>query len=247
MFTSFSYMFKESNFFKRFFMLFAFILIANFLINLSGLLQSLLGQSSIWYNVLLIFGYIFMFVPYGYSIELLREHMQKNDEAKLLDMNFFNNFKSGFKVVVSGLMLLVSVIILLVILGFLNRLLFAKFGILASSFVYTLVFLIFLIISFFMIGMCNRYVIKPSWLNFLNFKAAALLINHDVAKYFKVYLLTAFSFIILGIISVISALFLMQAGLIGFVLYILIISLLWTYLTFVFAKLFSYATDVEKI
>ena len=246
MIKSFSYMFKESNFLKRFFILLVFVLIANILINLSGLLESLLGNSSIWYNIVLIFGYLCMFVPYGYSIELLREHMQKKEDSKLLDINILNNFKSGFKVVVSGLILLVSVIAIFLILGFINRLLY-QYGIVASSFIHTLIFLIFLIISFFMIGMCDRYVVKPSWFNFVNFKAVVALINHDVAKYFKVYLLTALSFIVTGIISVISALFLMQAGLVGFVTYNIIISILWTYLTFVFAKLFSYAVDVDKI
>ena len=247
MIKSFSYMFKENNFLKKFFMLLAFILISNFLINLSGLLEPLFGKSSIWYNIVLIFGYIFMFVPYGYSIDLLKEYIQNKEDAKLLDMSIFNNFKSGFKVVVSGLILLVPVLVLFVILGLLNKLISAQFGISASSFVLTFIFLIFLIISFLMIGMCDRYVIKPNWLNFVNFKAVVTLINQDVAKYFKVYLLTALSFIVMGTISVISALLLMQAGILGFFIYNIIISILWTYLTFVFAKLFSYAVDVEKI
>lgn len=247
MLSSFLYMFKENNFLKKFFMLFSFILISNFLINLSGLLEPLFGKSSIWYNVIYILGYILMFVPYGYSIELLKEYMQKKEDAKLLDMDIFNNFKAGFKVVISGMILLFFVSVLLIILIFLKRLIFAKFGISLSSVVLALVFLMFFVISFFMIGMCDRYVIKPNWLNFVNFRAVALLINQNVARYFKVYLLTALSFIVLAVLSVISALFLMEVGYIGFVLYNVVISIIWAYLTFVFAKLFSYAVDVEKI
>ena len=247
MIKSFIYMFKDNDFVKRFFMLFAFVLSANFLTNLSGIMEPVLGRTSIWFNIVLVFGYIFMFVPYGYSIDLLKSNMLNENEDKLIEMNIFQNFKDGFKVVVSGLILVLSVFILFFALGLISRLLSAKFGIMISSFIYTLVFLVFLIVSFLMIGMCCRYVIKPSWLNFVNFKAVLTLINNDVAKYFKVYLLTALLFILLGTISVISVLIFTQKGFAGFVIYNIIISLTWTYLTLVFAKLFSFAVDVDKI
>ena len=247
MLKSFSYMFKDSNFLKKFFMLFAFVLTANFLTNLSGIMEPILGRISIWFNIVLIFGYIFMFVPYGYSIDLLKSNMQNPEGSNLLDMDVFQNFKDGFKVVLSSLVLILSVLFLFFILGLISRLLAAKFGIMASSFVYTFVFLIFLIISFLMIGMCCRYVIKPSWLNFVDFKSVINLINKNVAKYFKVFLMTAFLFILLGAVSVISALIFTEKGFIGFVLYNIIISLVWTYLTLVFAKLFSFAVEVDKI
>ena len=247
MLNSFSYMFKENGFLKKFFILFAFVLAANFLINLSGLFEQLLGKSSLWYNTTLIFGYIFMFVPYGYSIALLKTNMTEKENATLLDVDIFESFKKGFKVVISGLILVLSVFIILTLLVLVSKLLYTKFGVLGSSFMYTVIFLIFLIISFLMIGLCCRYVIKPSWLNFVNLKAVLALINNDVAKYFKVYAVTAVLLIILGVLSAISAYFLTEMGFTGFVLYNVIISLMWSYLTLVFAKLFSFAVDVDKI
>lgn len=247
MIKSFSYMFKDSNFLKKFFTLFAFVLTANFLTNLSGIMQPILGRASIWYNIVLIFGYILMFVPYGYSIELLKANMSNLEENNLLDMDIFKNFKDGLKVVLSSLILILSVFILFILFGLFSRLLAIKFGINVSSYIYTFIFLIFLIISFLMIGMCCRYVIKPSWLNFVDFKSVITLINKNVAKYFKVYLMTALLFIILGVLTVISALILTQKGFVGFIIYNIIISLAWTYLTLVFAKLFSFAVEVDKI
>lgn len=247
MLKSFSYMFKDSGFLKKFSMLFGFVLVANILTNLSGILEPIFGGTSVWFNVIFILGYIFMFVPYGYSIDLLKSNMQNPEETDLLDMDIFRNFKDGFKVVVSGLILVLSLLILFFVLGFVIQMLSTKFGLIALSFVYALIFLIFFVISFFMIGMCCRYVIKPSWLNFVDFKSVINLINNNVAKYFKVYLMSALLFILLCVVSVMSALILTQKGLAGFVVYNIIISLAWAYLTLVFAKLFSFAVDVDKI
>ena len=247
MLKSFSYIFKDKAFLKHFFMLFLFVLTSNFLTNLSSVLDSVLGKFSIWYNIVLIAGYIVMFIPYGYSMELLKLNIKDKEGLNALDMDVFKNFKDGFKVVVSGLLLVVSVLILFIILGFISRLLSDKFGIMGTSFVFTFVFLIFLIISFLMIAMCCRYVVKPSWLNFLDLKSAGLLINNNVAQYFKVYALSALLIIMLCVITIFLTIVLTKIGFAGFVLYNILVSFIWTYLTFVFAKLFAYAVDVEKI
>ena len=247
MLKSLSYIFRDKAFFKHFFMLFIFVFTSNFLTNLSGVLDSVLGKYSIWYNIVLIAGYIVMFIPYGYSMELLKLNLKDKEGLNALEMNVFQNFKDGFRVVVSSSILVLSVLILFVILGFISKLLSDKFGIMGTSFVFTFVFLIFLIISFLMIAMCCRYVIKPSWLNFLDLKSAGLLINNNVAQYFKVYALSALLIIMLCVITIFLTIVLTKIGFSGFVLYNILVSLLWTYLTFVFAKLFAYAVDVDKI
>ena len=247
MIKSFTYIFKEKAFLKHFFMLFLFVLVSNFITNISGVIGDNFGKLSVWYYLVLILGYVVMFIPYGYSMELLRLNLQNKDNSNCLDLDILKNFKDGFIVLISGLLLLICLFVLFVLLGFMSRLFFEKFGILGSSFVLIFVFLIFFIMSFIMIAMCCRYVIKPNWLNFLNFKAAINIINNNVVQYFKVYLLSIASMIVLAIITVFLSNHLTDLGFLGFLLYNLIVSLLWTYLTFVFAKLFAYAVDVEKI
>jgi hypothetical protein len=162
-------------------------------------------------------------------------------------MDIFKCFKEGFKVVVSGMILILSVLLIIAGLVFASNLFSQKFGDIGFSFIYTFVFLIFLVMSFLSIAMCCRYVVKPSWLNFVNFKAAFGIINNNVGKYFAVYVLTMVLAIIVAIISALFAVVLPQIGFAGFVLYNALISLLWSYIIFVLAKLFPNAVIYEKI
>ena len=247
MIKSFSYMFKENEWWKKVLMLFAFVLASNFLTNLSGILRMIQDQNSVWYYIVLLLGYIIMFVPYGYSMALLKSNMQNKEEAVMPDMDFFQNFKDGFKVVISGMILLILLLVIFSLLLFINNKLVPAIGTVGFTVIFSLIFLIFFVISFLGISMCCRYVIKPNWLNFVNIKEACRLINNNVAKYFKVYLITAGLMIILATVTVLMVRLLTQIGFAGFVLYNILVSVLWTYLTFVMAKLFSFAVDVEKI
>lgn len=247
MLKSFSYMFKAETFWKKFFLLFAFVLISNFFVNLAGVLAPLIGRQSLWYNICFALGYIVMFIPYGYSMDLLRTNLENKSESAFPSMDIFKCFKEGFKVVVSSMILIISVLLIIAGLVFASKVLSHQFGNIGFSFIYTFVFLLFLVVSFLSIAMCCRYVVKPSWLNFVNFKASCDIINDNVGKYFGVYVLTAVLAILVAIVSVLCAFILPQIGFVGFVLYNVVISLLWSYVIFVLARLFASAVNYEKI
>lgn len=247
MLKSFIYMFKDTNFWKKYLSLFGVVLIANLLINWSGTLAPAIegDKASIWYYILFFTGLIVMFIPYGYSISALKTKLDETKELPSLDI--VKNFVAGLKVFLSGLILLAVVLIfafvLLVINSIITDLLGTQFGVVSNA----ILFLMLLIVAFFCIAMCCRYVVKPSYLNFLNFKAAAKLINSNVSKYFKSFVLTALSTAVIYLITFISVSYLTLIGYAGLVIYCIIVSLLWSYQIYLFAGLFSSAVDREKI
>ena len=246
---AFVYMFKDKGFAKKYMSLFGILLVANLLINWSGTLSPELnaGFTSIWYYILFFVGFITMFISYGYSISLLRAKIDDASVSELPSINIVKNFAAGFKVILSGSLLVVLTLLFMYSLYFLNNVLVKNIGSSVSIVSNTILFMAFFIISFFFISMCCRYVVKPSFLNFLNFKAAAQLINCNVSKYFKSFLMTALCTAIVYLISMLSVSVLVLFGYLGLVLYCVIVSLLWAYQIYVFAGLFSNAVISEKI
>ena len=249
MLNAFVYMFKDKNFLKKYLSLFGILLVANLLINWSGIYEpDLNGEAtSIWYYILFFAGFITMFIPYGFSISLLRAKIDNVSEDELPSVNIVKNFLAGLKVVISGSLLVIPAVLFTYLFYFLNNNLLPKFGNLVFVITCAILFLAFFIVSFFFISMCCRYVVKPSFLNFLNFKAAAQLINCNVSKYFKSCLLAALCTAVVYLIPVLFVSFLTMLGFIGLVIYCIIVSLLWAYHTYILAAIFSSAVETEKI
>jgi len=249
MLNSFVYMFRDKDFWKKYLSLFGVLLIANLLINWSSTFSPILnnGQTSCWYYILFFVGLIVLFIPYGYSISLLKAKLEDASLTELPSIKIMQNFISGFKVILSALLLILIIVISAFVLYNLNSILY-KYAVTFMSFVANAVILLAIfVISFFLISMCCRYVVKPSFLNFINFKEAAKLINYDAAKYLKAYLLTVFSTIFVYLIIILSVSVLTRIGYIGLFLYCVLVSLLWSYQIFLFAGLFSKAVLPEKI
>ena len=95
--------------------------------------------------------------------------------------------------------------------------------------------------------MCSRYVVKPSFLNFVNFKACISVIEGNILKYSKAYLKTALLAIIVYGLSIIFVSFLVKLSYTGLVIYSILVSLMWSYVLFVLAKIFAKAVDIEKL
>ncbi len=249
MLDSFVYMFKDKNFAKKYMSLFGVLLVANVLINWSGTLSPVLndGSVSIWYYILFFAGFITMFITYGYSISLLRAKIDDASVSELPSINIVKNFAEGFKVVLSGSLLVILAILFMYALYFLNNVLVKNVGNSVSVVLNTILFMAILVVSFFFISMCCRYVVKPSFLNFLNFKAAAQLINYNVSKYFKSFLMIALCMTIVYLISMLSVSVLVMFGYLGLMLYCTIVSLLWAYQIYILAGLFSNAVISENI
>lgn len=249
MLKSFVYMFEDTNFWKKYLSIFGVVLVANLLINGSGLLAPAIQgeKASVWYYILFFAGLIVMFIPYGYSILALKAKLGTGESNELPSLDIVKNFVDGLKVFLSGLILLAVVLalsfILLVINSIITDLLGAPFGIVSNIILFFMLF----IVAFFGIAMCCRYVVKPSYLNFLNFKAAAKLINSNISKYFKSFILAALSMAVIYLITFISVSYLTLIGYAGLVIYCIIVSLLWSYQIYLFAGLFSSAVDSDKI
>lgn len=249
MLKSFSYMFKDNNFWKKYLSVFGFILIANFLINYSGTFSPELngGEISPWYYILFFAGFIFMFVPYGYSISALKITLEGNEAGELPYVNIVKNFMAGLKVVLAGLVLVIPLLFVVYLLVMLNIILSKFLGGILSVMINVVLCFIFFWVLFSGIAMCCRYVKTPSYLNFVNFKAAAQLINCDVARYFKVFWLTILCTVIVYSITFLLVSVLTKIGYAGLVIYCILISLLWTYQIYLFAGLFSNAVIAEKV
>lgn len=188
-----------------------------------------------------------MFITYGYSISLLRAKIDDASVSELPSINIVKNFAEGFKVVLSGSLLVILAILFMYALYFLNNVLVKNVGNSVSVVLNTILFMAILVVSFFFISMCCRYVVKPSFLNFLNFKAAAQLINYNVSKYFKSFLMIALCMTIVYLISMLSVSVLVMFGYLGLMLYCTIVSLLWAYQIYILAGLFSNAVISENI
>ena len=229
--------------------LFAILLVANLLINWSGTLSPLLngGKTSIWYYILFFAGFVTLFISYGYGISLLRAKLNDASLRELPPINIVKNFADGFKVVLSGSLLVILAVLFMYAMYFLNNVIVKNIGNSFSVIVNTLLFLAFFIVSFFFISMCCRYVVRPTFFNFLNFKAAAKLINFNVQKYFKSFLMTALCTATVYLISILSVSVLVMFGYLGLILYCVIVSLLWAYQIYIYAGLFSNAVESDKI
>lgn len=249
MFKSFIYMFKDKSYWKKYLLLLIPVLIANLLINWSGTFSPTLndGKSSPWYYILFFAGFIVMFIPYGYSINLLKSRLEKEPADELPSLNVTDNFISGAKVILAGIPLLLLMFLASFLIITINSIIPNILGGFISVLLNILMFLILLTTTFMGIAMCCRYVIKPSYLNFVNFKATAELINQDTVKYLKAALLTGFSLLIIYTLAMVAVTFLTALGYLGLAIYCVIVSILWTYQIFVLAGLFSNAVIAEKI
>ena len=249
MLNSFIYMFKDENFWKKSFALFGILLTANLLINWSGIYSPTLneGKTSVLYYVLFFAGLMVMFIPYGYSISVLKAKLNDTSFCELPAIKLLDNFVSGFKLVLSGLILVAVLSLFMYILYSLNNFCMNLFGEMISVLFNTILFLFCFIVSFLFISMCCRYVVKPSFLNFVNFKDAVMLIKCDVLKYFKSYLLVVLCTVFVNILTFLSVSVLTQIGYVGLVIYCIIVSVLWTYQIYLFAGLFSNAVSIENI
>ena len=246
MLDSFKYMFKAENFWKRYLLLLLFVFISNFLINWSGFFAPVMndGKSSPLYYILPVVGLCVMFVPYGYSMLILKSRL--NNSPDLPKLQVLQNFISGFKVVLSAIVLLLALTLFFKAIYLFNSLLSGVTDYVSVIF-NVLIFLVLLFVSFFGIAMCCRYVIKPSYLNFVNFVAAVKLINCNVAKYFKSYLLTILCTVIVYSIAMFSVMYLSTIGYLGLFLYCLLVSVIWTYYVFVLAGIFANGVIADKI
>ena len=249
MFESFTYMFKDASFIKKYLLVLLFVTIANLFMNWSGIYAPVLndGQTSILYYLLYIIGYVIMFVPFGYSIGVLRHTLTDSENDDLPNVSVLKNFLAGLKVILSGAVLIIALFVVFTVLGFINAMLPASFGDVTTSVIFVLSLLILFFTSFFGIAMCSRYVVKPSYLNFVNFKACIGVIENNILRYSKAYLKTALLAIVVYGLSIIFVSFLVKLSYTGLVIYSILVSLMWTYVLFVLAKIFAKAVDVEKL
>ena len=249
MLNSFKYMFAEKDFFKKFLYLFMIILCSNILINWSGTLAPNLngGKTSVWYYIIFLIGFIVMFIPYGYSISLLKNTIENGLTSDSPKIDIINNFISGFKVVISGSVLLLLLALIIFLVSFISAFLSSMLGIVVQYVFNAIVLLILFMVFFMGIAMCCRYVIKPSFLNFVNFKAVAELINKDTVKYSKAFLMSVLCAVIIYLITFLLVSVLSYMGYAGLIIYCVCVSILWTYQIYVFAGLFSHAVNADSI
>ena len=245
----FTYMFSDKSFWKKYLALFGIIFLANSLISCSGVFSPELndGVVSPWYYILFFTGFLAVFIIYGYSISILRTTIENNDAEELPMLNFIKDFVAGAKVTVSGLIFLVAFILFLLLLGLLGKLI-AIFNSEASYIILSvIIFLSLLIIAFLVMAMCCRYVVKPSYWNFLNFKSAFKLINCNIKKYFTAFIVAVVVTVIQYWLSMLFEMFLTKIGYSGLVIYSILVSLIWAYQIYVFAGLFARAVETDKI
>jgi len=95
--------------------------------------------------------------------------------------------------------------------------------------------------------MCCKYVIKPSFLNFVRFSQAAKIINKNVDKYFIYYLYAIAITAIVYLIAILLGTLLTKIGYTGLILYCIFVSLIWTYHLYILAGLFSSAVKLEDL
>lgn len=250
MFDSFKYMFSDKSFIKKYLLVLLFVFIANLFMNWSGVYAPSLnnGKFNILCYLLYIIGFVVMFVPFGYSIEVLRHTLSKDSGSELPNINVAQNFLAGLKVVLSGAVLILALFVVFYLIGFITPFFAAgTFGEVMSSVIYVLSLLILFFTSFFGIVMCCRYVIKPSYLNFVNFKAAIDIVEGNALQYLKSYIATVLLAVVVYGLSIIFVSYLVNIGYKGLVIYAFLVSVIWSYVIFVLAKIFAKAVDVDKI
>ena len=245
----FTYMFLDKSFWKKYLALFGVIFVANSLINWSGVFSPAMngGVGSPWYYILFFTGFFVMFVIYGYSISLLRTTIENKDVDDLPMLNLIKDFIRGAKVIVSGFIFAVAFVLFLLLLGLIGKLIAMLNGEVSYIILSAIIFLSLLIIAFSGMAMCCRYVVKPAYFNFLNFKSAFKLINCNVKKYFIAFLIAIVITAIPYLLSILFEMFLTKIGYPGLVIYCILVSLIWAYQIYVFAGLFARAVETDKI
>ncbi len=241
MLKAFVYMFKDKEFWKKYLPVFCFVVLANIFMNWAGIYAPILneGVKNPLYYILYIIGFVIMFVPYGYSISALDYAFKCEENINLPFIDIKHNFLNGLKVILSGALLIVLLSVIFLILGFIRNALSGTAGEVLSSIVTALSFLILFFTSFMGIAMCCNYVKKPNYFNFINFKSAINIANENLGKYFIVYLITLLTAIVTYVLSMVVVSYMVLLGYLGIVLYSLFVSVIWTYIIYVYAYLFA--------
>lgn len=248
MLKSFSYMFRENDFWKKFLLIYVFVFIANILINFSSIFIRTYEDNFILIisNVIFFLGYIVLLVPYGYFVNALKDELCTNTDV-LRNINIISDFKAGFRFMLSLFILYIPLVLMFALFIILNGILFKGENSVVNYIGHVLSMLIFFVVTFIAVPMLRRYAEHRNFLSFVDFKSAINMIKNKEISYLKLYaVLLAISILIYFVSFVVFPAFLM-ADFLGLFIYALLLSGVWTYFVFVFIKLFACKPDIDKI
>lgn len=196
---AFYYMFKDTETFKKTYILLLFLLASNLVINFSNILHTFIPvlntnwQDSMfdpiwnWVYVLLSFVSItLMFIPNGYALSLIKSLSNQENNFILPEMNMKQNFLKGLKVAVGfGLIYLLFVVVAslfltasaIITIAFSNQILLSLTAVMIL--ITLLVFLFYFPIFNFM------FAYKSNLLTFFRYMMATKIFTIDKKLYFK--------------------------------------------------------------
>ncbi len=249
MLKAFTYMFKDFDWKNDLLPLWIMIFVAEFIINFAGLFSpfALSGKTTPLFYIILCIGFILTFIPCGYGMESLKSYLSASDKFQLAEINIGKNFIKGLKFMLAFSFYGISLLIILLLLGFLNKL-FLNMHITPLSFIVVSFSCLILIISdFLLIAATCKFAKSNSLLSFLRLPSLYNIINANVGKYFIGFILFSILMGIFCLIRVILLSLLIQKGFFLMLIYSVLISIISTYTALVFLYIFKNSVNSDSV
>jgi len=235
----FTYMFNQDNWVKKISFFYGIIFVTTVILNFAAMYSpnNMLGELTFLFFVFLFSGILALFLPCGYSVLNIKNHIDKKDG--LPDFDFNKIFITGFKFSVAFLIFASIIAVIFYILGSLN-ILFAHKHLSALSFlVATTSFLITFIVLFLLNASVYRFAKTNDILAFIKISDLNSMINKNVNKYFLSFILSTVILVTVFLAKYFMAMYLIFYGIFGLVIYSLILSIVLTYLILVYTKVIA--------
>ena len=235
----FTYMFNQDNCVKKISFFYGIIFAATVILNFAAMYSpnNMLGEVTFLFFVFTFFGILALFLPCGYAVLNIKNHIDKKNELPNFDFNKI--FITGFKFLVAFLILASIIAVIFFILGSLN-ILFAHKHLSALSFlVATTSFMITFIVLFLLNASVYRFAKTNDILAFVKLSDLNNMINKNVNKYFLSFILSTVILVTVFSAKYFLALYLIFYGILGLVIYSIVLSVILVYLTLVYTKVIA--------
>ena len=196
----FTYMFKMDNFLKNLGILYIYIFLAILFGTLAASYSpiNMFGEVSPLFIIFLILAIFFIPLPLGYAIASIKNNV--NNVNQFPEMSIKKCYIDGIKILASLLILVALLVLIFFILGFVNGFFIHKNWTPLSFTVASFSILILIVASFFLMASFYNFSKTGNILSFVKFPTIVNLINKNVNKYCKYFilffLLTAFTLFI---------------------------------------------------
>lgn len=249
---AFTYMFKDNKYLEKAGVYAGLVLLANLLLNYSQTMNS----SGIGL-LLLLLGYLALFIPSGYGISCIKAIFTQDENIILPAINIKKNFILGFKIFVAGILLGLAIggilLAVCIIFGIIGALTIPKdYGTEVIGLIFLIPFLILaftIIIVYLVYGLAMSVIFakKEFYTTFFKFDMANQLISQNPGKYFSSVGIYVLVFIAVIIVNTVPGIVLNNLSSIGTIILSAIQAVVGAYTIFVFAYITAKSTQSELL